>query len=456
MTLGILDPIAGIDAKMFVDPQRLILTKLPEFKQARAKLEKYFSDTFRLLNASSQMGDRAFEGAVERLTFKETKGVGIGFGVDTDDGRGIGPVLACQLARSAAEIQRLGVNDPAVFELLGLFEENFGADRLSDLTVLILREEFLAFTARVARELSIPSLSPLMYSGKTYLVPLRPRSKIPITLLPWDILRRLPIATDPSEIDEASYLNKDLRKFWVDLLRDAWETNRDKPDKGVRRKLFIDNPAFFPPLIKVYREDKRGPYDFLADPAGILRWADFAQEFASRFPINLPRSVTTLGELERIVRLIVEQFRKNIEDNGLNKLLYNDRNTPRREAYAQLLFFASADAYCRANGLDISPESNAGRGPVDFKISRGDIKVVVELKLSKHSRLLHGWTEQLKTYRRSEGAQRAFYVVVKVTDGKSEALERLRELENREKKAGKPTSSLVIIDGLRYPSASKT
>ena len=38
--------------------------------------------------------------------------------------------------------------------------------------------------------------------------------------------------------------------------------------------------------------------------------------------------------------------------------------------------------------VDISPETNAGNGPVDFKISRGDDKILIENKISSNTKLL--------------------------------------------------------------------
>src|ERR1700722_7099381 len=94
---GVLDPIVGVDVKVFIDPQLLLKTKIPEFSKARARIEKYFADTFRFIKLSSSRTDAFHKRAVRRLTFKETKGVGIGFGRDTDDGRGIGLELAKRL-----------------------------------------------------------------------------------------------------------------------------------------------------------------------------------------------------------------------------------------------------------------------------------------------------------------------------------------------------------------------
>ncbi len=46
----------------------------------------------------------------------------------------------------------------------------------------------------------------------------------------------------------------------------------------------------------------------------------------------------------------------------------------------------TANFYCEINNLDISPESNTGRGPVDFKISREEDKTVIEIKLTSNNK----------------------------------------------------------------------
>jgi hypothetical protein len=71
------------------------------------------------------------------------------------------------------------------------------------------------------------------------------------------------------------------------------------------------------------------------------------------------------------------------ENNGLWKDFHNNDGTHKKEAFAQRLFFAIAHSYCEANDLDISPESNSGSGPVDFKIGKGfSDKINIEMKLS--------------------------------------------------------------------------
>ena len=59
--------------------------------------------------------------------------------------------------------------------------------------------------------------------------------------------------------------------------------------------------------------------------------------------------------------------------------------------------------YCDANDFDITPEADGGAGPVDFKISKGyQYRVVVEMKLSSNSNLVHGFEVQLPEYQKAE------------------------------------------------------
>jgi hypothetical protein len=72
-----------------------------------------------------------------------------------------------------------------------------------------------------------------------------------------------------------------------------------------------------------------------------------------------------------------------------------------------MLFFVVASSYCSANNLDLTPEAETGRGPVDFKISSGNHgRLLVEVKLSTSSRLLSGYTTQLELYKKGKAVER--------------------------------------------------
>ena len=66
--------------------------------------------------------------------------------------------------------------------------------------------------------------------------------------------------------------------------------------------------------------------------------------------------------------LTFKRLRHLVEDCGLCRIFWTDDGQRRDERFAQLPSFGIADSYCKANDIDLSPEVNAGRGPVDFKL----------------------------------------------------------------------------------------
>jgi hypothetical protein len=176
----------------------------------------------------------------------------------------------------------------------------------------------------------------------------------------------------------------------------------------------------------------------LADPLGLKL----------KGPLNQP-------ELLRAVKTICEKFKGLVEDNRLSRLLYNDDKSPRKEKVAQLAFFGIANAYCEANDFDVSPEADGGAGPVDFKLSNGyHYRVVVEMKLSSNSNLVHGFEVQLPLYQAAEKALHSVYMVVK--NGNHDA--RIKKLEAARQDAIKKkmrVPDLVIVDGRLRPAASR-
>ena len=113
------------------------------------------------MNASLKIGDRLFREAAIRLQFREINYASLGYSSSSSSGSGIGPKLANELAKTAFDIVKAGINDPVIFELVGLFESGIGADRISDMTVWVILEDLLLFSQRVTKTLSLPSIDAL-------------------------------------------------------------------------------------------------------------------------------------------------------------------------------------------------------------------------------------------------------------------------------------------------------
>lgn len=366
---GVLNAHLGIDNLLFVDPNLLTRVKIPEFHGAREDLTNYFSSVIKLLTKSREKGDVAWREAEKRLTFQEEHGAALGYAGAGGYGRAVGPELAAALVERGHEIVSLGIDDPEIFELIGLFQEGVGPDLLSDMAVAILRDRFLHFTGRITRELDLKPQRIFHFSGRDWILPVSPDGKRPLVLVPSSLLNELPVALDRSEIDDVAVFNAEVRAAWNKIIALAGKQKRQVSKREIR-EILLANPKNLKDLIEVYRNAARSSYDFEKDPDGLFSWDLIGRTAAETTPLRIEiKAPATVHELRTIVNSIVAQFKKNVEENRLYEVLYKENGVPRREVFAQRLFYAIADAYCAANNIDLSREPDAGNGPVDSSLA---------------------------------------------------------------------------------------
>ena len=276
----------------------------------------------------------------------------------------------------------------------------------------------------------------------------------PVVLLPTDILRDLPIATDWSEVADAASKNEELRLRVNEQIARLWEIASRK-DKRQLRSWAMSGKGEFDTLLDMIRNAKPRPYDTARDPLGELTWRRVATNLAEDEPFTIVQPASLDGDgVAEIVEQIIEQFRFLIEERRLSEELYH-AGKPRPERAAQRLFFAVAHAYCKANDLDLTPEADTGNGPVDFKVSKGFTgRVLVEIKLSRNRKLVEGYTRQLEAYKAAEQALRGYYLVIDIGEMGIKD-QRLIAVKNLAAKNGEPASPIIFVDGSRRPSASK-
>lgn len=453
---GVFDAHLGIDNKLFIDPNLLKKRlKIPEFSGARQDITTYFSKVIKLLKASQKQGDIAWAEAERRLIFKEEHGAALGYAGAGGHGRAVGPYLAHILAKRAKEILGLGIDDPEMFELIGLFQEDIGSDLLSDMALSILKGRFLAYTQRVTNELNLRPSKAFPIQGESWTLPLSTDGKRGLILVPNALLSKLPIALDESEIHEVAAFNSEVRRAWNALIATAREEDVKVSKEQIREMLFAQ-PKNLADLIKVYREAAAQGYDFEKDVDGLLSWDFIGHSAAKASPLEIGiKKPKTIGDLRTIVSQILTQFKKNVEENRLHEFLYRDNGKPRHEVFAQWLFYAVADAYCEANDVDLSREPNAGNGPVDFKLSTGyKGRMLVEVKKSSNSALVRGFEKQLPEYEKSEATDESVYLVLRVTENES-AIKSVLALREKKIAEGKKVPDIFVIDARKKASASK-
>lgn len=450
---GAFDALLTQDTHLFIDPFLLNDASHPIFKKSRQVLLRRFQDVIKLLLLSKQENDIFWRRAFTNLSFKEMAGFGFGYSKNGISGSGIGPKFTKQLLKTADAIVKAGIIDPEIFELVGLMEEGIGCDRISDMTVSILMPLFFEYTDSVftACGKKFPGFE---FNDKIYNVPAHPfKSSVPVLLCPKEFLRDLPLADEWGDIGHVCAENAKLRAKLNTILGSDWRDKTKGYKKYDVRKLFVENPDVLKEVVSTYKDSEIVRYDWESDPSGEYVWRDAATELASKVPLALKKQQTP----EQVSLIICEHFRSLVENNGLWKLLYKDNAGKNRkhERASQLLFFGVASAYCNANDIDISPESNGGSGPVDFKLSKGARgKHLVEVKLSTNSKMISGFEKQVEIYKKSEGADSAIYLVLIVGDSTT-LIDKLDKLVKSLKKKSVPHPYVIYVDARFKKSASK-
>jgi hypothetical protein len=461
-TKGVFDPLLGLDTPLAIDPKLLDTAPEPEMQGSHDEVLARFGDVFKLLALSEKEGDKAWRSARERLKFPEFKGVSLGTSQSRGNGSGWGPEITEQVLLSSSEIVNAGLTDPAFFELLALFERRIGADRIGDMLGTILTPRLIAYTQRICSEIGVPTQD-IPVQGRPTQLPTwidEKNKRRYVILVPQSILSDLPVGQDRSEIEYVASRNSEARDFLNRAIGADWRTrvasSTAPQTKAATRAAFFSNIPYFKQFIEHYKKRQPSVYDFENDPKALRLIHDVLAWAQENLVTISPPATRSAQDVYEVVREIVLHFKLQAEQNRLAKAFFVDAR-PRREAIVQGVFQAVADAHCKYNNLDLSPEVNSGRGPVDFKFSDGQrARVLVELKLSNSTQLIHGFEMQLQAYEAAENTDLSIYLVIDTGYGSSDsALDRLSELVDEAKKKNIRMPEVIVVDVTPKPSGSK-
>jgi hypothetical protein len=450
---GAFDPILDLDTRLFIDPHLLKHVDVAEFADSYENLQAHFRNIATLLAATEEVGDPFWRQADRMMRWPEVKGLCIGYSSKGTSGSGIGADLRHRLLTTARAIVNAGRNDPEIFELVGLLEEDFGPDRISDMTANVIRDDLAAYTKRVYGDLVGEGARPLDIDEETGL-PINPFTSKPLLLVPQSLLRDLPVALDWSGRDLVAQHNQELREKVNAIIAGSWKDVVEERSKNALKHLLLEYPELIDDLVQTYAAKDAQPYDFTHDRAGEYIWFPETQKATRENPLTLALSAApTVDEVLQMILLICERFTSLVENNGLWRLFYDTNGRVKHESAIQLLFYGIADAYCHANGIMIARETDSGRGPVDFKFGTNmQNGVLVEVKKSTNtSALRKGVEKQLPEYMNAEGSKRAIYLVVDVGYTKA-AIGNLNAVNAQ---TNGTAIRILHVDGNPRPSASK-
>lgn len=454
------DPILDHDTKLFIDPFLVFKVKEGRFAKAHDKIVEFFNYVFELIAQSG--GDKNsthYRKALNILLFPEVREICLGYASSSTKGAGSGFGFSSVIASAIWTSIKAGVKKIEHFEELSIFNEGIGADRISDMTANILKDDFISYTQEISNNYNIPLTeqrvrnSSFDFDNKVWLtekvlLPVNPSTNNPVILVPLNFIRPLPVINPEDFWDYVcSHENQ--------MLRD----NLSYHIKGkVRKKDIVSLARTHLDIVQKYVKSKEEreakPYDLDKDTENYYRWYKVGKELAEKNPLKV-KPPANKTELLTVVNKIIEQFKHFIEFQKGYELLWTD-GRPRGEEVVQRLFMGIALAYCKANDIDPSKEENLGSGPVDFKFSRGfSERVIIELKLAKNTKFWNGLTIQTPQYLKTEKIKDGIFLVISYSRRDLRRINGISEIVNKVNKENSTKIRVIVVDASIKPSASK-
>jgi hypothetical protein len=450
------DAILDADTELFVDPLLIYKDPARQWAGVHDELIAHFDRCFELIARSARNPQSPYyRRALGMLQFAEPFEFGLGYASGSTYGSGGGVGYARDIAKAMQYAINRGLRHLDHFEVLGVLNEGIGPDRISDLTLTILKSRFIEYTQAVAARHGLTLDEHEVWAGTrdqttglydwcAARLPTNPVTEGPVLLVPERFLRRLPTL----EADD----------WWSHFARD--NVNIDIMESVNKKKIVSEARKHLDSVLdwaaQVAREDAE-PYDLASDPVGVWQWDHQSQKFAVSNPLRFAQPRTASG-FASVIETVIGQFRLWIEEEGGWRLLWNDDGTDKPEAAAQNLFRGTAKHYCYANDVSLDAEVNLGRGPVDFIFSRGrTFRAHLEVKKLHNGTFWNGLRDQLPSYMRSDEVTDGWLMALQYRDG-GVSRERARKLPAEVKavaKAEQLTLRFALIDAREKLSASK-
>lgn len=447
---GVFDAVIDADSHYFINVTRLKDATTPEFVYSYKKINDYFGTIALLLDQAKEKTrkDRFYREALNRFEFSEVNGINLGFS-QTLHGAAFGTGLRDIIISDAFDIVKAGTKRPEFFHLIGLFEDNVGPDRLSDMFATIIKTDIYAYTKRINLKLGITQENfpnEIFNNGVVF----NPYKRCDLLLIPKEILHELPIAHSWDDIDRVVSENEAIRREINFMVGEEWSKYASSQKKGYLKEHIFKVSEKCARVLEFYETLHESECNWEAD-------LDYV---ASR----IFKSLKNMGfgflqhsrDIQQVtsdvaIEHIIDIFKEWVENNrGWEEIL--SISTRKREKIVQRLVHLGAKEYIETNNLDISFESDAGNGPSDVKVSRGGDKSLCEIKLSSNPQYLHGYQKQVNKYAEAECTDKLFYAFIDT--GNPGRLRSIKELHKRNLDNGVKCPKLIIIDSTEKESAS--
>ena len=420
------------DLPLFIDPFLLFHSESDEYQQLHADMIQYV--TF--------LRDRAMQASVGDdllkawYCFPEIKQNWLGFSVAGNSGSGLGMKFAralhSNLGRLFADFGKERITSGSHLEKVCLVSSGVGRDNISDFTTNLIIDYLCRYTERFAEAYIDPKFITTVhirkarfnYKTETWS---RAKYKLPFTngdyvlLTPRDMLTR-----DENWINRADLIrdfdqipvaipDAELRGQVFNYFQRALPRPRDRePSQQERADAVAETLLQFPQLIDYFIKMKEDNGDDASNISAekviateymfIHQLKELQQTLKQNTPFYNVKALTYAEAHARLAYL-----KDVIENKGGHRLFYHDGVAIEREKDLQILY----RLVWFGTPSDVGAEVNDGRGPVDFKISRGARdKTLVEMKLAKNSHLERNLEKQVPIYQAASDAEHGIKAII--------------------------------------------
>jgi hypothetical protein len=458
------------DMPLFIDPFLLFSSPKPEYQRLHQGILNYLS----FLKKKAEEGV-SVELVKSLYSFHEVKQNWLGYSECGNCGHGLGFDFAKSMHSMMPIVFRdLGketVTESSHLEKVGLFKQGVGKDAISDFTTNLILDYLLGYTQTFALkhiaqdklavfgvkkayfDYSVQRWMPARYTlpkfGNSYVI-----------LTPKDLLTREETWINSDDMINrfaeisASIENEELRAALNDYFSrqiPVFEMSNKERERYVREAIWRTIQKY-PDIIDYYisdkEKDKDGAKSIATDRMMVVE--DILVTWVRSF-VDENLSKTRFFEFkhnssyrEALKRL--GYFKNCLENNDVYKILYHN-GKPAREEIVQLAF----KLVWGFSDYDVNREVNNGRGPADYKISKGaKDSAIIEFKLARNPRLKQNLQKQLSIYQNANDTKYGIAVIVFFSLEEKKKVETiLRELniDNRE--------NVVLIDCSPKKSGSK-
>jgi len=466
------DALMPVDTSLFVDPFLIWKESGSFWGDAHAHLINFFDMVFEMIGESR--GDQArasWRQTANLLLFPEPAEFRLGVAEGSPLGSGSGKGLQEDMLGGISAAVSVGMNHIAHMESIALFQGGMGVDRISDAVCNVLKSYFIRYTKDVAARHGVPTETSEIrnaswsseyrkWVAESHELPVTEvevvrggrfrRVKLPVLLTPHRFLRDIPIVSS----------NDFWQWSWSEMSEQLrGDFNYDVASKVARRtkaRMARLHPEAVALYLRSVEDQPLNPYPVDEDPRRLVSMYEHGRKMLPASPHTAFSDAEESSDaFEAFVSSVVEAFRHGVENDAWRLLWFGARGAGER--YAQVLFRSVVVHYCRANDVDLTGESNAGRGPVDFKFSKGwSARALIEIKLVRHKSFWDGILAQTPTYQVAEGVRLAFFVAVAYTEEEMNA-----EFQGKLKQAARIVSDAreikvhaILVDATPKKSAS--